>query len=227
MIFHLAAMGSDVTSKAKGYLVSDDRAFRYIQGHELWGNKGRVHIPTRGLSTLASLVCGIGIEDDDMIHMLFNPIIVASAEYLKRDIHVLASLGIDLKNKPLDRLEWDVKHELSASIDAFRLRSEQGVVVEMNSDLGTAALQVAKAARALGYGVAAPVNELINDYARTKAAIGEEARKRETLENQFKALIEIAVGGSKKGKQRVNKALRDMGIILDPPHDDESEGIDN
>ena len=51
--------------------------------------------------------------------MIFDPIHIAAAEELKDQLRDIANVGVNLRNVPLNRLEWDIKHELQDSITEY------------------------------------------------------------------------------------------------------------
>jgi hypothetical protein len=185
-----------------------------MQEHPSWQKREKVSISTLIIPELAEYICGLTLPDDQIISLLFNPILSAAAEQMKDDIDDLAKLGIDLRRIPLDRLEWDLSHGLRDNIQDFRNTPEP----EITSDKGIqSALTVVNSARSVGYALAAPVVEAASRYEQLSKSAQSDKDKRIEVENKMRQLVLAARKTTKRGRSRFNKILRELGIEIDVP----------
>ena len=215
MVLHMAAVNDPTLgASARGYLASEDRAFAVIQAQPIWGGRSKVLIATRSVPHLASFVCGVDLTDDDFVLLLFHPVIAAAAGYMANAITALASLGVDLKNVPLTRLEWDLAHGLNEQIHHFHA-AVASTAPDAEDQAAHAALATLKAAKAAGYLLAGPVEKLAASYDLLVNSVESERRKREEIEEKMRALIVAARGRAGRGRRRFNRVLRELGIELE------------
>lgn len=216
-----------VDAQSRGYLATEDRAYASIEKSPSWGERPSIRISTRAVPELANFICGSAISDDDVVRLLFDPVSVAAAEQIAPDISILTSIGVDLKDEPLDRLEWNLKHKLRGQIDALTTTFTNEATDqdhEAKADSAIAAFNTAKAAMEVGYPLVAPVQRLVSVFEDAVASAESERQKNRLLEDQLKALAEAALEStSKKGRRRVNQALRELGIELDLADDAETD----
>lgn len=207
MALYLAQISSVGSDKATGYLISLDSAFRLLQSHPNWNSRPKVHINTRALPSVASMVCGTQVHSDTLIRLLLNPIVAASAHLMKDEINTLASIGVDFRSIPLDRLDWDLSKGLKSEVDhlSAALASDQN---NPTDDI----LKLAKAAQNAGYQLEPHVQEMVQNYEALKIQVQEEYKKRVAAETKVIEVGQAAAGQSKKGKTRFHKALRELGI---------------
>lgn len=208
-----------VDAPSRGYLATEDRAFAHIEKSPSWGERPSIRISTRSIPELANFICGSDISDDDVVRLLFDPVLVAAADQMTADISILTSIGVDLKDEPLDRLEWSLKHKLRSQIDTlattFASEAENQEHEAMDGS-AIATFNTAKAAMEEGYRLVAPVEKLVGKFEDAVASAEYERQKNRQLEDQLKMLAEAALEStSKKGRRRVNQALRELGIELD------------
>jgi hypothetical protein len=220
MILSLAAkQDPTVGAPATGYLASEDRAFGLIESHATWRPRPKVWIRTRTVPELASFVCAAEVGDDDLVRLLFDPIVVAAAEHLGAEISFLASIGVDMKGVPLDRLSWDLTHVLRDEIAAFKdaARSEEP---DADTRAAQAALATAKTARDAGYELTGPVSTLVGSYEAALATAESERARSKDLQDKLEAFAAAARGAlPKKSRRRINGILRELGIRLDLPEE--------
>lgn len=218
-------VNATIDAQSRGYLATEDRAYAFIERSPGWGERPSIRISTRALPQLANFICGSDISDDDVVRLLFDPISVAAAEQMAPDISVLTSIGVDLKDEPLDRLEWNLKHDLRKQIDTLTTTFTEEAANpdhEGTPNSAIAAFNTAKAAMEAGYRLVAPVEKLVSVFEDAVASAESERQKNRLLEEQLKALAEAALEStSKKGRRKVNQALRELGIELELPDDAE------
>src|SRR5207249_712884 len=97
-----------------------------IQALDDWDGRPKVHMFTSGLLTLAELVSGVRIDDQQFINLLFNPVLAAAAEDITKDLLPLAKIGVDLRNVDPRRLEWDVKKDFEAELLQYAESTQGG-----------------------------------------------------------------------------------------------------
>jgi len=214
-------MKETVDAQSRGYLATEDRAFRIIEKCPGWGERPSIRIATRALPELTNFICGTNLSDDEAIRLLFDPVSIAAADQMAPEIAILASIGVDLKDTPLDRLEWDLKQKLRSQIDTLTSTFTDEVTGEQGEQEATtasafAAFNTAKAAMEAGYPLVAPVANLVGVFEEAVTSAEAERERNRILTGQLKALAEAALEStSKKGRRKVNEALRELGIELD------------
>lgn len=204
---------------SRGYLATEDRAFSIIETLPGWGERPSIKMYTRSLPELANFICGTNVSDDDVIRLLFDPVSIAAADQIAPDITILASIGVDLKDEPLDRLEWNLKHELRGQIDALTssfVNDAENPEQDVSTNSAIATFNTVKKAKETGYRLVAPVEKLVGVFEDAVTSAEVEREKNRVLEGQLKALAEAALEStSKKGRRKVNQALHELGIELD------------
>ncbi len=193
----------------KGYLVSSDRVFPFLQRLSEWGPRPRIYLPTDSLAGLAEFICGLRLDADQIVRILFNPVHVAAAEQLKEPLLQLARAGVDLRKASLGRLEWDMRTGLREAVETFQRRETQTDAVA--ADRVESGLALSEKAVEFGYSIDRGVAEMLNEFQRVKGQLREERAKRSEAEQVTQRLIDGASGLSKKGKRRVQAILHDLG----------------
>jgi len=220
MALHLSARArTAAAASARGYLASEDRAFELIQRHAAWGGRPHVHIPTRSLPQLTDFICPAVLTDDEFVALLFHPVIATAADQLKDDIERLTALGVDLKSVPLDRLEWELSRGLHSKVLDLASAAPE-LDAEPTEREVDATLAVLEGAHLAGYRMEPMVEELAARYRQAQSDADQERRRRIKSEEDMKALAIAARGITKRGRRRVNKMLRELGIDLDFPESD-------
>jgi hypothetical protein len=215
MAMSLASRSSQVVgAPARGYVASSDHAFRLIEEDEQWKPRPRVHVWTRALPELAEFACASGLQEDDSVSFLFHPVNIAAAEEMSAEIGVLASIGIDLKEVPLDRLDWDLKRGLKAHLDDL-----EDAVVNASEDkdrrVTLTTLAVVEKARDAGYTVPPQLALLVDDYGDAVQAAGTERAKREEAEERLRQFVTALQGtATTKGRRKLNALIRELGINM-------------
>lgn len=209
MALHLAAYEEKQgQNTAKGYLASDDSAFHRIQLQPAWGQRPKVHIFARAIPELAEFICGKLIPDDEMVRLLFDPIVTAAAHLMEKEIQILASAGINLSGVSMERLEWDLSRQLGAQIHRYMEHSGGTETKRLESTI-----QLGGGALDLGYALDPRVEEVIKRYNDAIQEVETERQRREKAEETLTRLAKAA-GATKKARRRVNQVLREFGITL-------------
>lgn len=216
-----ARASSSVGAAARGYVASSDRAFRTMENHEAWKPRQPVHMWTLALHELAAFTCGASASDDESVKILFSPVTAAAADLMNADIGKLTAIGVDLKDIPLDRLDWDLRHKLRGELDSM-----ESAVVSAETDAdpasANAVLSVLRTVVDQGYPVVAPVATLVKDFDSAKISLDAERIRREQLEEQLRALVaETRKQTTSKTRAKFNRIIDDLGISVDVDANDE------
>lgn len=155
-----------------------------------------------------------------MVRLLFDPAIAVAADHLAPEINALAAMGVNLRDTPLTRLEWDVSRQLREEVHALR-EAVGSVAPDADDRAVRAVLATAKAVKDAGYDLSEPVARLAASYETVAATAVAEHQKREELEGKLRALAEAVRGRKGKGRRRVNRILRELGIELELTEGDE------
>ena len=217
--------------KGRGYLVSEDRAFREFEAHQAWRARPSVHIFTRMLPQLCEIVCGEPIDEGAMLKMFFSPVTRVAAELMKDDIDRLITAGVDLARSSLDRVEWDLKKEINDQVRAWPTDEEEESDEEMLSRL----VRLAEVAQAKGYPLTPEMQEIVDNYDNVKAAYLEARDKKKSADikvaqmevgvrESMKKVIMATMGATKKGRSRVRRALGNIGYDLDEILGEDTDG---
>ena len=213
MAISLAAKASDnLGAPVRGYLTSADQAFRLIERQDAWRPRQPVHIWTRALPEMAAFACATTLADDEAVAFLFNPVTIAAANEMVAEIGMLTSIGVDLKEVPLERLDWDLRGALKQSLDTL-----EEAVVDAKDDTdrasALAALAVAEKARDIGYSIPPQLAILMDDYGAAVDSVDVERAKRVQAEEQLKAFVQAArEQSSSKGRRKLNRLAKELGI---------------
>lgn len=227
MALTLSARNSDqIGAPARGYVASSDRTFRWIEGNDLWNPRKAVHIWTAALPELSCFAFGSTRSPAEAVEILFNPVTIAAAELMDQQINILTAIGIDLKEVPLERLDWDLKNSLTEKLNALgQVIGEAETADDSASALAT--LDVARAAIDAGYNAVPQVQTLAEEFDVTKSTLLAERQKRQQVEEQLRRLVQAAREQStSKPLRRFNKLLSDLGIEIEDLDESEVDGGD-
>ena len=197
-------------TRARGYVASEDRAFLLMEAHAAWGHRQRVFVNTRSLPQLAEFTCAEMVPDDIIVRLLFDPVIAVAAHLMDDQIRTLTAVGIDLKQIPLDRLEWDLAGKLRSLSVALRTSPEGFAEPEVDS----LASELARI-QDNGYPLDPRVSAAIAQLEEANRLLEVERRGRLTAEAALKNVAEVGVGQSRKARQRFARALREVGVDPD------------
>lgn len=212
MALNLARANSEqVGAQAAGYLVTSDRAFHLVEKDANWNGRPSVVLNTTSLASLAAFVCGNRLSNDQIVGLLFHPVAIAAADQIGGHINVLAAVGVDLMDVPLDRLDWDLRNRLQAGIEEIgaALAGEQD---SGDGNVAMASLGLAGLANQMGYRLAEPVQELVSHYNNAVSDAAEEKRLRIELEEKIRRFVVDAKDTTKKGRSRINRIVRSLGL---------------
>ncbi len=193
--------------KATGYIASRDSAFEKMERHRAWKPRPRVHLPTLALTNLAEVVCAAIAPDDQIVRLLFEPVTAAVAAELESEIGLLTSYGVDLREVPLDRLDWDLRSKLRDDVRRVRDAAE----LPTNERLPVA-MELLRALGSEGYAFQDDVNEMLDRFETVKAELSTERGERARLEEALRAVVIEGAGLSKKGRRRARHMLRELGL---------------
>lgn len=194
--------------RAYGYLASEDLGFDRMERSSHWSDRPRVLVLTRMIPELAEFACGARIPEDQIVRLLFNPVIVAAAHLMKDEIESLAQAGIDLRRVPLDRLEWDLSEGLA---DVVHELSSARQTEEEEEKIARTVVAIDRA-RELGYQLDRGVERVVSRFELVKNRAASEGAAREGLESVLKDAVLEAAGRSKKGRRRAARVLRELGL---------------
>lgn len=209
MAMHLSRPSADGGSlRAFGYLASIDRGFERMERSRRWEPRPKVLVDTRVVPELAEFACGARLAEDELVRLLFDPVIVAAAHLMRREIESLSRGGVDLSRVPLDRLEWDLSRELAEVVHELdAARREEG-----DEEKVSRTVAAMDRAQRLGYLLDSGVERVVSRFEsiRERAVSEEEARKE--LEQFVQSAVLEAAGRSKKGKRRARRVLKELGL---------------
>jgi len=224
MALRMAELGTPAAGgEARGYLVTSDGALRWLEHQDAWGLRPKVVVSTTVVPDLAGFVCGLDLDDDQVVQLLFDPVLSSAAELLKEEIGDLTAIGVELRNVKLDKLEWDLSNGLRDSIHlavAAAERSEEGGLISAEVISGLEAVRAE--ARRLGY----PINEELSAAThRYQAAVTEAGVAREEsaeLREKLRILKQEMMRSPKKTRRRWNRLLRELGLSSSAEEDETS-----
>lgn len=209
-----------IGAPTKGYVASADRAFQMIESHENWSPRTSVHLWTSALPQLSFFACGNTLAPNEAVEFVFSPVTIAAADLMAEQINLLATIGVDLKGVSLDRLDWDLKQDITDQLNVLK-----DTVIEATTDndlpSAIATLRVAQAASRAGYAVIPQVETLVHEFDNTKEELANERLKRLQVEEQLRQLVgAMREQSTNKARRRLNKLVQEAGIAFD----DDDEG---
>jgi len=219
MAMHLATQGGTGSGRdGGGYLATEDRAFFKAERHDRWGQRARVAVLTRAIPQLADFACGAQLQDEDIVRLLYEPVLTAAAASLAVEIDTLTALGVNLKTVALPRLEWALQKDLHDAIHTFR--TDQYAERKLDD-----AVRLLGLASAKGLPVDRFVADLARAYDQAKQAAASsttgEVAATETLRRVVQALAR-----TKKSRRRANRVLREFGLSVTGLQDDQAADSD-
>ncbi len=207
MAMHLANYEtSSSISNAKGYLVSDDRAFLKAQTHRAWSPRQMILIMTHAIPELAAFLCGEIFEDNQIVQLLFDSAIASAATLMENEIMTLTSLGVNLKTISVARLEWDLKNVLHDAIHSYQAAEGGDIKDRFNS-----AMNVLETAKEKGLQIDATIAQFIESFkAETKGSVEliDENKKLKDIIHR----LALSIGKLKKPRRRVSQVLKEIGL---------------
>jgi hypothetical protein len=190
-----------------GYVVSNDSVFGHIESRRQWGDRPQVHLEISAVLALAEWSCGARLGNEQLVNLIFNPVLAAAAEDIADELVVLAKSGVELRGVDPRRLEWDLSRGLQTRLfdygQAEKQQSREGRIA--------GALAIADAASKLGYKIEPEIGEVVAEYNRILKEAADQRQKREEAEKFARRLADASSGLTKKGKRRINAIVREMG----------------
>lgn len=194
-------------SNSVGYVVSDDSVFRLIESRREWGSRPQVHLQESAILALAEWSCGARLGNEQLVSLIFNPVLAAAAEDIADDLLLLAKSGVELRGVDPRRLEWDLGQDLHARLFEYGQAEKQG----SREGRIASAIALADAASKLGYKIDREIGDVVAEYNTIVKEAADQRQKREEAEKFARRLADAASGLTKKGKRRINSIIREMG----------------
>jgi len=107
------------------YLITSSS--KYIRATKNISIRDVVTTRPQTLVALLDVIGGIKIEPQDFVRLFENPLLINAVRQSWDDVEVLLDSGVDLRDKSLPRLRWDLDQELHSKISALaeaELRAE-------------------------------------------------------------------------------------------------------
>lgn len=210
MLFNMAERQSSSLYKAKGYLVSEDTALFHAERSNEWGKRPKIMMMTRTLPELASFICGTELDDSDVVRLVFEPLLAATAELMSDEIDTLSRAGADLSDETLDQIEWKLEKGLRKSIHNFSISAESGELEQIEE----ASLTLIEEADRVGFKLVEGVSEAAKNYRSLSKTAAQDKAELARLQAAIKdALYEVA-GESSKGRARANRVIEALQVNL-------------
>lgn len=206
MALHLAAYPDRIGRNAKGYLATEDRGFFKAEYSAEWGQRARVAVLTRAIPQLADFACGSQLADDDVVRLLYEPVLAAAAESLSAEIDTLTALGVNLRDISLPRLEWALQSDFHDAIHDFR---NDGYTEKKLDD----AVRLVGIAAAKGLPVDSFITDLSAKYEEAKQTADDLSKGEEVVNERLKSMA-LAMARTKKGRRRANRVLREFNLTV-------------
>jgi hypothetical protein len=197
--------GTDGTQKPSGFVVSDDMIFQRIQRHPSWGRRPPIHLFSAAALSLAGIVCGTPLSDDEFVRCIFDPVLATAAEDIADAIKPLAEIGVDLRNVAFNRLEWDTKNIFEKDLLEYANNKES------QSDSARILGGLVTTADDEGYQIDEGVRKVVSDYqalSNSGLAAKEQAR---ALEQFVDKLVSSLSGPNNRTRRRVRRIIESLG----------------
>ena len=207
MAMHLAAQGGGAGGReGGGYLATEDRAFFKAEQHDRWGQRARVSVLTRSVPQLADFACGAQLQDEEVVRLLYEPVLTAAAESLAVEIDTLTGLGVNLKTVSLPRLEWALQKDLHDAVHTFR--ADHYAERKLDDAVRLVGLATAK-----GLPVDSFVADLARRYDEAKKTAASSVTGEAAATERLKRVVQ-ALAVTKKSRRRANRVLREFGLSI-------------
>ncbi|MCH7728695.1 MAG: hypothetical protein IH991_19745 [Planctomycetes bacterium] len=170
--------------------------------------------------TLAEWTCGIRLGNQQLVELIFNPVLASAAADVSHELVPLARIGVELREVDLRRLEWDVSKDLQSQLLEYTISTEVAST-EARIESG---INLAQSAHNMGYRIDPAMGDVVAEYNRVVTDRASERERREQAEALLRRFADAASGLTKKGKRRVNALIREVGGL---PVYEESEAAEN
>jgi hypothetical protein len=206
MALYLTSFDQTGNTKARGYLATEDTAFRQLERHSAWPTKQKIVVQTHAIPQLASFVCGYIVDDRDMVYLMFNPVVAAAAQLLEEKIRTLAAVGVDMRDESIQRIDWRLRGSLLDAINNFATK-------EAIEDKLHSAADVVNFAQVAGFKTDSTISELAIAFDKSIKEAQVSVKERIFAENALRK-VALAMATSKKAKRRLNRILKEIGLNL-------------
>ena len=207
---YLNGNGKDSSDHILGgqcYLITNSSL--YLRSAKRIGLLDVVTTHPKQLMSLLDLVSGIKITASEFASLFENPLLIYAVSQTWEDVETLLDSGIDLLDKSLSRLKWDIDQELHHRIVALKAADKKA---ESTGEKSAAAAgdseytKLMELAGSRGYKAIPAIDSLIRDLVKVQRDSKAKAEALEQLSSNYEEL-EKAI--SHFGKRR-QKYLRRM-----------------
>lgn len=212
MLFSMAHKQSSSFYTAKGYLVTEDRALFYAEDSAPWSGRPHVAMMTRSLPVLTDFVCDARLDDTDIVRLVFEPLVAATAELLGDEIETLTKAGADLHKETLDQIEWKLEKGLRKKIHEFNCADE----LADQTISGELSLELIEAVSRADIQLIPSIAEVAENYRALVQTSAEEKAELDRIKKSIEAALFEVAGQSSKGRARANKMLASLGLSTLP-----------
>jgi len=159
---------------------------KYLRSARKIGLKDVVTTRPQSLIAILDLIGSIDITPTEFVRLFENPLLIYAVRQVWEDVEVLLDSGIDLKDKSLTRLRWDLDKEMHDRISALREAERCAEVSDEEVPVGIGDkeyTELIKSASKRGY-------KKIPEVEAFMEALEAEERKAEVKEEQYNELLE-------------------------------------
>jgi len=164
------------------YLITS--SVKYLRSAKKVGIRDVVTTRPQSLIALLDIIGGIKIEPIEFVRLFENPMLIHAIREAWDDVQVLLDSGIDLRNKSIARLRWDLDQELhnriSALEDAELVADASGEEASVSTG-DTEFTELIKSAAARGYRRIPELETFMQSLEKAES----EAKEREEAYNQL------------------------------------------
>lgn len=186
---------------------------RYLRSSKKIGLRDVVTTRPQSLIAILELVGSIDVSPAEFVKLFENPLLVYAVEQIWEDVYMLLDSGIDLKDKSLTRLRWDLDQELHGTISALIESEEYAETAKEEAPVGTGDkeyTELIKTASKRGY-------RQIPELEAFMKTLEEAESKVEVKEQQYNELLEVhqklqeEITHFGRRKQRYLRRMADKG----------------
>ena len=166
------------------YLITSSGS--YLRAAKKIGLRDIVTTRPQPLIGLLEIIGGIKIAPTEFVRLFENPMLIYAVRQVWDDVEALLDSGIDLKDKSIARLSWDLDHELHGRISALEEAEAVGdaSVEETSVSMGDVEFtELIKSATARGY-------KKIPELETFMDALGKAESKAKEKEEAYNELLE-------------------------------------
>jgi len=167
------------------YLITSSA--KYIRSSKKIGLRDVVTARPQSLIAILELIGSIDVSPTEFVKLFENPFLVYAVEQIWEDVYMLLDSGIDLKDKSLTRLRWDLDQELHGKLSALIDSEEYAETAKEEAPIGTGDkeyTELIKTASKRGY-------RQIPELEAFMKTLEEAESKVEVKEQQYNELLEV------------------------------------